>query len=127
MLMGIVSKNAIMLVDFAVERERAGIPRRLAMREAASERARPILMTTLAMVAGMVPAALGSGDGGSFRAPMAIAVIGGLVVSTLLSLIVVPTLHCLVADVGTTCGQIWSRLVPPTDAGALGSQGDRGR
>jgi HAE1 family hydrophobic/amphiphilic exporter-1 len=111
MLMGIVTKNAIMLVDFAVERERAGFERREAIVEAATERARPILMTTLAMVAGMLPAALGGGDGGAFRAPMAIAVIGGLVVSTLLSLVVVPTLHCLVADIGTIWARRWEALV----------------
>ncbi|WP_082660094.1 efflux RND transporter permease subunit [Aureimonas sp. AU40] len=98
MLMGIVTKNAIMLIDFALDRERAGMSRRDASVAAGMERARPIVMTTLAMVAGMVPAAIGIGEGGGIRSPMAIAVIGGLVVSTLLSLVVVPALHCLFGD-----------------------------
>ncbi|MBB4001860.1 efflux RND transporter permease subunit [Aurantimonas endophytica] len=115
MLMGIVTKNAIMLVDFAVEREKAGVARRTAMIEAAAERVRPILMTTLAMVAGMIPAAMASGDGGEFRAPMAIAVIGGLIASTILSLVVVPTLHCLVGDVGALFHRLWSRVGPAVD------------
>ncbi|MBB4000770.1 efflux RND transporter permease subunit [Aureimonas pseudogalii] len=83
------------------------------MHEAAAERARPILTTTLAMATGMAPAAFGTGDGG-FRAPMEIAVIGGLAASTILSLVVVPTLHCLVADAGTQFGRLWSRFTPST-------------
>ncbi|MBX5092063.1 efflux RND transporter permease subunit [Rhizobium lentis] len=98
MLMGIVVKNSIMLVDFAVELERSGLRRREATIEACAERLRPIVMTTLAMVAGMVPAALGHEIGGEFRAPMAVAVIGGLIVSTVLSLVVVPACHVLIAD-----------------------------
>jgi len=100
MLMGIVTKNAIMLLDFAIEREAHGLPRLEAIIEACSERIRPIIMTTLAMAGGMVPSALGVGDGGEFRAPMAIAVIGGLLVSTLLSLIVIPSLHLIVSNLG---------------------------
>ena len=80
MLMGIVTKNAILLVDFAVEAIGRGMPRDEAIVEAGRKRARPIVMTTIAMIAGMVPAALAIGDGGEFRAPMAIAVIGGLAV-----------------------------------------------
>ena len=83
MLMGIVTKNAIMLVDFAVEEVKQGVSRKEAIIDAGRKRARPIVMTTIAMSAGMVPAALALGDGGEFRAPMAIAVIGGLLVSTL--------------------------------------------
>lgn len=83
MLMGIVTKNAIMLVDFAIEREAHGLSGGEAVVEACRERARPIIMTTLAMVGGMLPSAFGIGEGGEFRAPMAIAVIGGLLVSTL--------------------------------------------
>ncbi len=90
MLMGIVTKNAIMLVDFAVERVRDGMKREAAIIDAGAKRARPIVMTTIAMSAGMLPAALAFGDGGEFRAPMAIAVIGGLLVSTVLSLVFVP-------------------------------------
>ncbi len=92
MLMGIVTKNAIMLVDFAIEEIKLGVPRRDAMIDACRKRARPIIMTTIAMSAGMVPAALAIGDGGEFRAPMAIAVIGGLLIGTLLTLIFVPSL-----------------------------------
>ena len=83
MLMGIVTKNAIMLVDFAVEEVKQGVPRAEAIIDAGRKRARPIVMTTIAMSAGMIPAALAFGDGGEFRAPMAIAVVGGLLVSTL--------------------------------------------
>ncbi len=90
MLMGIVTKNAIMLVDFAIEEIGRGTPRLEALVEAGRKRARPIVMTTIAMAAGMFPSALGLGDGGGFRSPMAIAVIGGLIMSTLLSLVFVP-------------------------------------
>ncbi len=98
MLIGIVTKNAIMLVDFAIEARAQGMPRRQAITEAGSKRARPIVMTTVAMVAGMVPSALGIGDGGEFRAPMAIGVIGGLIVSTLLSLVFVPSFYTVMDD-----------------------------
>jgi hydrophobe/amphiphile efflux-1 (HAE1) family protein len=98
MLMGIVTKNSIMLVDFAVEIQAHGHSRYEAMVEACKERARPIIMTTLAMVGGMVPSMFAIGDGGEFRAPMAIAVSGGLIASTLLSLIVIPALHLIVSD-----------------------------
>jgi hydrophobe/amphiphile efflux-1 (HAE1) family protein len=100
MLMGIVTKNAIMLLDFAIEREAHGLSRVEAIIEACSERVRPIIMTTLAMAGGMAPSAFGVGDGGEFRSPMAIAVIGGLLVSTLLSLIVIPSLHLIVSNLG---------------------------
>ena len=97
MLMGIVTKNAILLVDFAVERVKHGMTPFDAIVDAGMKRARPIIMTTIAMVAGMVPTALGHGEGGEFRAPMAIAVIGGLIVSTVLSLVFVPSFY-LVMD-----------------------------
>jgi multidrug efflux pump subunit AcrB len=92
MLMGIVTKNAIMLVEFASEGVARGVARDDAIIDAGHKRARPIIMTTIAMTAGMVPSALALGDGGEFRAPMAIAVIGGLLLSTLLSLVFVPSL-----------------------------------
>ena len=98
MLIGIVTKNAIMLVDFAIEARARGTPRRAAIMEAGSKRARPIVMTTVAMVAGMVPSAFGIGDGGEFRAPMAIGVIGGLIVSTVLSLVFVPSFYTVMDD-----------------------------
>jgi multidrug efflux pump subunit AcrB len=98
MLMGIVTKNAIMLVDFAVEEEGRGKDRMTALLEAGRKRARPIVMTTIAMAAGMMPSAYGVGDGGEFRAPMAIAVIGGLIVSTVLSLVFVPSFYAVMDD-----------------------------
>lgn len=96
MLMGIVTKNAIMLVEFALEEMKSGMDRNLAMIEAGHKRARPIIMTTIAMTAGMVPSALALGEGGEFRAPMAVAVIGGLLLSTLLSLLFVPSLFSVI-------------------------------
>jgi hydrophobe/amphiphile efflux-1 (HAE1) family protein len=100
MLMGIVTKNAIMLVDFALESVWAGVPKDEAIIDAGRKRARPIVMTTIAMIAGMTPSALAFGIGGEFRSPMAIAVIGGLVFSTLLSLIFVPAVFMMVSSFG---------------------------
>ncbi len=116
MLMGIVTKNAIMLLDFAIEREAHGLSRVDAIVEACSERARPIIMTTLAMVGGMVPSALGVGDGGEFRSPMAIAVIGGLLVSTLLSLIVIPSIHLIVSNFGDRIGRVFRPFLQAAEA-----------
>ena len=99
MLMGIVAKNSILLVDFAIEEMRAGKDRLTALLEAGHKRARPIVMTTVAMIAGMLPVALGIHGDSSFRAPMAIAVIGGLITSTCLTLIVVPAAFTLVDDI----------------------------
>jgi HAE1 family hydrophobic/amphiphilic exporter-1 len=92
MLMGIVAKNAILLIDFAKwAREKDGKPLREALIEAGAIRLRPILMTTFALIAGMVPVALGRGEGAQFRAPLGIAVIGGVITSTFLTLLVIPT------------------------------------
>jgi multidrug efflux pump subunit AcrB len=99
MLMGIVAKNSILLVDFAIEEMRAGKPRLEAILQAGHKRARPIVMTTVAMVAGMLPVALGWGGDSDFRSPMAIAVIGGLITSTLLTLVIVPAVFTLFDDV----------------------------
>ena len=96
MLMGIVTKNAIMLVEFAIEAMKGGATRSEAMLQAGHKRARPIIMTTVAMTAGMVPSALAIGAGGEFRAPMAVAVIGGLLLSTMLSLLFVPSLFSVI-------------------------------
>ena len=122
MLMGIVVKNSIMLVDFAIELERSGLSRIEATIEACAERLRPIIMTTLAMVAGMVPAAFGHEIGGEFRAPMAVAVIGGLMVSTVLSLVVVPASHVLIADLGDAIKRL-ARKIPGGGAAADSSGG----
>ncbi len=110
MLMGIVTKNAIMLVDFAVEEEARGKDRRTALLEAGRKRARPIVMTTIAMAAGMLPSAYGVGDGGEFRAPMAIAVIGGLLVSTVLSLVFVPSFYAVMDDLSKLTGRVFGRF-----------------
>jgi HAE1 family hydrophobic/amphiphilic exporter-1 len=93
MLFGIVGKNSILLVDFIVEARKAGAERLQAILDAGRDRMRPIVMTTLAMAGGMLPAALGWGNDDGFRAPMAIAVIGGLLTSTLLSLVFVPVIY----------------------------------
>jgi HAE1 family hydrophobic/amphiphilic exporter-1 len=92
LLMGIVAKNAILLIDFAKwAREERGLPLREALIEAGSIRLRPILMTTFALIAGMIPVALGRGEGAQFRAPLGVAVIGGVITSTFLTLLVIPT------------------------------------
>ena len=109
MLIGIVTKNAIMLVDFAIEARARGVARLQAITEAGIKRSRPIVMTTVAMVAGMVPSALGVGDGGEFRAPMAIGVIGGLVVSTLLSLVFVPSFYTVMDDLSGLARRVGRR------------------
>jgi len=111
MLMGIVTKNAIMLVEFAVESMRAGRPREEAIIDAGMKRARPIVMTTIAMAAGMMPSALAFGAGGEFRSPMALAVIGGLIFSTVLSLVFVPAMFMLMDDLGTLFWRFARRLV----------------
>jgi multidrug efflux pump subunit AcrB len=108
MLMGIVTKNAIMLVEFAIEAMRGGKPREVAIIDAGMKRARPIVMTTIAMAAGMMPSALAFGAGGEFRSPMALAVIGGLIFSTVLSLIFVPAIFMMMDDVGNAAWR-WGR------------------
>ena len=111
MLMGIVTKNAIMLVEFAVESIREGRAREEAIIDAGMKRARPIVMTTIAMVAGMMPSALAFGAGGEFRSPMALAVIGGLLFSTLLSLVFVPAMFLMMDDVGAFIWRYGKRLL----------------
>lgn len=96
MLMGIVTKNSILLVDFAIEQMRLGLTRNAALLEAGAKRARPIVMTTIAMSAGMIPAAAGWGVDGALRQGMGVAVIGGLILSTLLSLVFVPAVFVLI-------------------------------
>lgn len=96
LLLGIAAKNAILLVEFAIEAQQRGKNTYDALFEACRERARPIVMTTVAMSAGMLPTALGIGEGAAFRQPMAIAVIGGLISSTILSLVLVPAAYSIV-------------------------------
>jgi multidrug efflux pump subunit AcrB len=99
MLLGIVAKNSILLIDFAIEEMRTGVDRETAILDAAHKRAQPIVMTTIAMIAGMIPISLGITGDSSFRAPMAIAVIGGLATSTLLTLLIVPAAFTMVDDI----------------------------
>ncbi|HET7729271.1 MAG TPA: efflux RND transporter permease subunit, partial [Usitatibacter sp.] len=93
MLMGLVAKNAILLLDCARKEEAQGVPREEALMHAGRVRLRPILMTTFALIAGMMPVAIGVGEGGEFYRPMAVAIIGGTITSTLLTLLVVPTFY----------------------------------
>ena len=117
MLMGIVTKNAIMLVDFAIEAIRHGMNRDAAIIDAGQKRARPIIMTTIAMVAGMMPSALSFGAGGEFRSPMALAVIGGLIFSTVLSLIFVPAMFSMMDDLSHVLWRFSKRFVSSGEEG----------
>ncbi len=116
MLMGIVAKNAILLIDFAVEMRARGMQRIAAVIEAGHKRAQPIVMTSIAMSAGMLPSALGVGEGGAFRAPMAIAVIGGIIVSTVLSLVVVPSMYLVMDDLSRVFSWVLSRFLGKKEA-----------
>ena len=98
MLMGLVTKNAILLIDFAKQRIQDNVPCNEALVDAARVRLRPILMTSAAMIFGMLPIALGIGPGSEARAPMAHAIIGGLITSTILTLVVVPVVYSLIYD-----------------------------
>jgi multidrug efflux pump subunit AcrB len=98
MLMGIVAKNAILLIDFAKQAERQGMSREAAIVEAGGVRLRPIVMTSVAIIAGMLPVAIGSGEGADFRAPLGRAVIGGVITSTVLTLLVIPTFYDIVTN-----------------------------
>ena len=98
LLMGIVAKNAILLIDFAKWAREKGMPLREALIDAGRIRLRPIIMTTLALIAGMIPVAIGHGEGADFRAPLGRAVIGGTLTSTLLTLLVIPTVYEILDD-----------------------------
>jgi HAE1 family hydrophobic/amphiphilic exporter-1 len=98
LLMGIVAKNAILLIDFAKWSEAAGLERKAAIIAAGGTRLRPIVMTSFAIIAGMLPIAIGGGEGGDFRAPLGRAVIGGVITSTFLTLLVIPTFYETLAD-----------------------------
>jgi multidrug efflux pump subunit AcrB len=116
MLMGIVTKNAILLVDFAIEMRNRGMDRFQSVIEAGHKRAQPIVMTSIAMSAGMMPSALGVGEGGAFRAPMAIAVIGGIIMSTVLSLVVVPAFFLIMDDLSRLLARLARLLIGPKEA-----------
>lgn len=119
MLLGIVGKNSILLVDFALEEIEKGVGRKDAIIDAGHKRAQPILMTTVAMVAGMVPTALSLTGDGAWRAPMAITVIGGLILSTLLTLLIVPPTFSLAIGLERKIGprlKRWFTTSGPEDA-----------
>jgi hydrophobe/amphiphile efflux-1 (HAE1) family protein len=109
MLMGLVTKNAILLVDFTNHMQKEGMGQTEAIMSAGQVRLRPILMTTLAMVFGMLPMAIGMGDGGETQAPMGRAVIGGVLTSTLLTLVVVPVAYTYLDNLGKRCARFFKR------------------
>jgi HAE1 family hydrophobic/amphiphilic exporter-1 len=108
MLMGIVTKNSILLVDYTNTLRGRGMERTEAILLAGPRRLRPILMTAFSTIFGSVPVALALGSGGSFRAPMALAVIGGLLTSTLLTLVIIPVVYSLLDDLASI--RLFSRL-----------------
>jgi multidrug efflux pump subunit AcrB len=125
LLMGIVAKNAILLIDFAKWSRDRGIDRRTAIVEAGRIRLRPIMMTTLALIAGMLPVALGIGEGADFRAPLGRAVVGGVITSTILTLVVIPTVYEILDDwreALTSRMRGWLATPAPTRASAPDSR-----
>ncbi|PCG09949.1 ABC transporter permease [Sphingomonas ginsenosidimutans] len=127
MLLGIVAKNSILLIDFALEEMAAGVTPHAAIVDAGHKRAQPIVMTTVAMVAGMVPTALSLSGDGAWRAPMGIVVIGGLTMSTLLTLLIVPAAFSLAIGIERRVGPWLGRRLltyrPGDDGGPLIEQG----
>jgi HAE1 family hydrophobic/amphiphilic exporter-1 len=122
MLMGLVTKNAILLVDFAIRAREDGANRHDALLMAAKVRLRPILMTTLAMIFGMVPLAFALSEGSEMRAPMGQAVIGGVITSSLLTLVVVPVVYCYMDDLAQWLSKFWRKPGPGgTQDKAIGS------
>ena len=114
LLMGIVAKNAILLIDFAKWSHEKGTPLRESLIEAGRIRLRPIMMTTIALIAGMIPVALGRGEGADFRAPLGRAVIGGVITSTLLTLLVIPTVYEILDGFRSwMIAKVWRRVVRP--------------
>jgi HAE1 family hydrophobic/amphiphilic exporter-1 len=125
MLLGLAAKNSILLVEYAIEREREGMSQHDAIIEACRERARPIVMTTMAMAAGMLPTALSIGKGSEFRQPMAVAVIGGLMTSTILSLVMVPVVYEIIDDFEHWLVPRLARFITPQEAAMPAAPVDR--
>jgi multidrug efflux pump subunit AcrB len=111
MLLGIVAKNSILLIDFALEEMAKGVDKDVAIADAGHKRAQPIVMTTVAMVAGMMPIALSISGDGSWRAPMGIVVIGGLILSTVLTLVIVPASFSLAESLERWLAPMFGRLL----------------
>jgi HAE1 family hydrophobic/amphiphilic exporter-1 len=116
MLMGLVTKNAILLVDFANQRRAAGMSIRDALIDAGATRLRPILMTTAAMIFGMLPVAIGHGEGGEMRSPMGVTVIGGLITSTVLTLVVVPVIYTFMEGIARLAKRLFGWVMPKAKA-----------
>lgn len=117
MLMGLCAKNSILLIEFAIEEERAGVPMREALIAACRARTRPIIMTSMAMIAGMLPTALAISEGSESRQPMATAVVGGMITSTILSLILVPVIYELIEGLEHFILPKLARFVTPKQPG----------
>jgi HAE1 family hydrophobic/amphiphilic exporter-1 len=117
MLLGLCAKNSILLVEFAIEAERAGATAREALIEASRQRTRPIIMTSMAMIAGMLPTALAVSEGSETRQPMAVAVIGGMLTSTLLSLFLVPVIYEIIDGIEQRALRRLAPLVTPKKPG----------
>jgi multidrug efflux pump subunit AcrB len=124
MLLGIVAKNSILLIDFAIEEMGKGVEKFEAIMDAGHKRAQPIVMTTVAMVAGMIPTALSIGTDGSFNQPMAVTVIGGLILSTLLTLLIVPAGFSLADSFEKWLAPVFGRVITykPGDRAADGTE-----
>jgi multidrug efflux pump subunit AcrB len=111
MLLGIVAKNSILLIDFSLEQMDKGVEKVASIIDAGHKRAQPIVMTTVAMVAGMIPTALSLSGDSSWRAPMGVSVIGGLIVSTILTLVIVPASFSIAVDVERWMGRFFGKLI----------------
>ncbi len=109
MLMGLVAKNAILLLDAARVEEREGMDREEALMHAGKKRLRPIMMTTFALIAGMLPVAIGLGEGGEFYRPMAVTIIGGTITSTMLTLLVIPCFYDSIEMMSVRCAEKFHR------------------
>ncbi len=125
LLMGIVAKNAILLIDFAIWARERGTPLREALIDAGRIRLRPIIMTTLALIAGMIPVAIGSGEGADFRAPLGRAVIGGTITSTLLTLLVIPTVYEILDEMRSWLLAKFGRRIAPPHGEPVPAEGAR--
>ncbi len=121
LLFGLVTKNSILLVDYANQLRREGMEKTEAMRTAAPIRMRPVLMTAISMIFGVLPAALGIGPGSETRAPMAVATATGMFSSTLLTLLVVPVFYLLMDDAAEWLKGIFSRTLGGGSAGEAAS------